>query len=340
VKANGFWDHAIIGSQWLLEQQNPDGSWNGLNHPMVDAFYKGGWALAATGQLPAAQRSLSYAKSHFMMDDGDFLPRGHPWHIKVHYLYANAYFIVGSMICARYDIARPAVSFMLTQQDPDHGGFYTRRVKAGQKEISDTMSTGAAGIACLAAGDMDAAKRAADYFSRIVELQPASGERFYTTLEVDGRLGTEMQTEDEAFWRMIDTKIDDQCWYAVGLPFAFLIQMAEATGQSRYLELAYWYFAFQEKCVNPWDGGSSGKAGWANAMLYRITGNQRYRDIAFHVADMIVSKQNPKGSWISSGPGNNEGEEQELTNASFDLNAEYTLWLALISSNILARDAG
>ncbi len=339
MKASSLWEHALKGSQWLLDHQNPDGSWKGLDDPMVDAYYKGSWALTATGQLPAAQRSLSYAQSHFMTADGDFLPRENPWHTSVHYLYANAYFIIGSIITARYEIARPAVAFMLTQQDRDHGGFYTRRVQAGQKELADTMSAGAAGVACLAAGEMDAARRVADFLGHIVELQPAPEERFYTTIEAGGRLGTEMQAEDEVFWRIIDTKIKDQCWYAVGLPFAFLIQMAEATGEARYRELAQWYFAFQEKCVNPWGGGSSGKAGWACAMLYRITGDQHYRDIASIVADMIVSKQDPNGNWISSGQGYAAGEEPELTNSGFDLNAEYTLWLALISSNILARDA-
>jgi hypothetical protein len=339
MKASSLWEHALKGSQWLLDHQNPDGSWKGLSEPKVDAFYKGSWALVATGQLPAAQRSLSYVKSRFMTGDGDFLPRENPWHTNVHYLYANAYFIVGSIVTARYEIARPAVAFMLTQQDPDHGGFYTRRVNAGQKELVDTMSAGAAGVACLAAGEMDAARRVADFFGHIAQLQPAPDERFYTTIEADGRLGTEIQADDEVFWRIVDTQIKDQCWYAVGLPFAFLVQMAEATGESRYRELAQWYFDFQERCVNPWDGGSSGKAGWACAMLYRITGDQHYRDIAYQVGDMIAGWQNPNGSYSYPGLGHTPGEEPELTNTNYDLTAEFTLWLALISSNILARDA-
>jgi hypothetical protein len=70
-------------------------------------------------------------------------------------------------------------------------------------------------------------------------------------------------------------------------------------------------------------------------MLYRVTGDQHYRDIAYHFADMIVSKQDPNGSWITLAQGN----KPELTTIGFDWSAEFTLWLALISSNILARDA-
>ena len=340
MTAEKFREYALMGSRWLAEHQNLDGSWIGLSDPKVDAFYKGSWALTMTGQLAAAHRSLNYARQHFLTADGDFLPRGHPWHSSVHYLYANAYFIIGSMAAGRYETAMPAVRFLLSQQDPDHGGFYSRRTEAGKKELSDTMSAGAAGVACLAAGRIDAARRVADHLAHIVDLQPAPDERFFTTIEADGALGTEMQSDDEAHWRIIETKTENQCWYAVGLPFAFLVRMTEATGAARYRDLAQWYFDFQLRCVDPWDGGSSGKAGWGCAMLYRITGETRYRDIAFHVANNIVSRQNADGSWVSSAQGYGAGEQAALTNADLDVTAEFTLWLTLISSNVLARDEG
>lgn len=339
MTAKQFWEHALRGSRWLVEHQNLDGSWIGLSDPKVDAFYKGSWALTLTGQPAAAHRSLNYAGQHFLTADGDFLPRGHPWHSEVHYLYANAYSIIGSMVAGRYEIAMPAARFLLGQQDPDHGGFYSRRTEPGQKNLSDTMSAGAAGVACLAAGQMDAARRVGDYLAHIVELQPAPDDRFFTTVEADGRLGTEIKDADEAWWRIIETRTENQCWYAVGLPFAFLIRLAEATGKARYRDLAQWYLNFQRRCVDPWDGGSSGKAGWGCAMLYRITGETRHRDIAFHVADNILAKQNADGSWVSSSEGYGQADQPALTNADLDVAAEYTLWLALIAANVLARDA-
>ena len=115
--------------------------------------------------------------------------------------------------------------------------------------------------------------------------------------------------------------------------------MAEATGETRYRELAQWFFDFQLRCVDPWDGGSSGKGGWGCAMLYRITGETRYRDIAFHVANKIVARQNADGSWTSSSSGYSQAGPLGLTNMDLDATAELTLWLTLITSNVLARDA-
>ncbi len=272
MSAHEYWEQALKGSQWLLKHQNPDGSWIGLNDPQVDAFYKGSWAFMTTGQMAAAHRSLNYAQGSFMMADGDFEPRGHPWHYEVHHLYTNAYFIIGSMVAGRYEIATPALRFMLSQQDPEHGGFYTRRTEPGERNLSDTMSAGAAGVACLAAGQIQAARRVGEYLGHILELQTQPNERFYTTIEADGSLGTEMKDDAEAWWRIIRTDTENQCWYAVGLPFAFLVRLAEATGEARYRDLVECYFDFQLRCVDPWDGASSGKAGWACAMLYRITG--------------------------------------------------------------------
>jgi hypothetical protein len=333
-----YWERALQGGEWLAKQQNPDGSWKELSDPKVDAFYKGTWPLILTGQSAAAHRLLTCARDQFMTTGGDFVPRHHPWHTNVHYLYPNAYFIVGGMIAGRYEVAMPATRFMLGQQDAEHGGFYTRRTAPGQRQMCDTMSTGAAGMALLAAGQIEAARRAAGFFARLIELQPDPQARFFTTVEADGRLGTEMQDDAEAWWRIVDTQIENQCWYAVGLPFAFLVQLSEATGETQHRELAQWYFDFQERCVDPWDGGSSGKAGWGCAMLYRITGENTYKEIALHVAGNIASQQDDDGSWILRAGGYSEGDERTLANAAFDVTSEFTLWLAVIAANVMARD--
>ena len=329
---------------WLLEQQRPDGGWKPLSDPPVDAFYKVGTAFSLMGEAAAAERMLDYVKAHLLQSDGDFLPRGHEWHSEIHYQYANGWLVISAQKQGRYDIAVPAVQFLLTQQDPDHGGFYSQKSVGGEKKRSDTMSTGISGIACLAAGQLDAAKKVVSCFERMIEMQPAPTERFYTTLEADGRLGTEFP-EDEAFWRVIDTQKKDQCWYAVGLPFTVGVLLYHATRENRYAELADWFLDFQLRCVNPWDGGSSGKAAWGSSMPYRVTGEPRYRDIALQVARNYMAAQSPDGwygDWeATSGYGAGEGGApvKEFAPGDFDGTGETIIWLGLIGSNLLARDS-
>ena len=335
-------ESARRATAWLVTQQAPDGGWRPLSDPTIDPFYKVGTAFSLMGEAAAAERMFDYVKEHLLQPDGDFTPRGHPWHSEVHYQYANGWLVLSAQKQGRYDISVPAQRFLLTQQDPDHGGFCSLKAVSREKQRTDTMSTGIAGIACLATGNLDAAKRAAGCLEKMIEMQPSPDDLFYATLEVGGQLGTEYP-EDEAFWRVIDAKQKDQCWYAIGLPFTFALLLRQATGEERYAQLADWFLDFQLRCVNPWDGGSSGKAAWGCSMLYRLTGERRYRDMALRVARNCMACQTPDG-WFdwggTSGCAADGGEipARELTPDDFDATGEMAIWLALIGTHLLARD--
>jgi hypothetical protein len=74
-------------------------------------------------------------------------------------------------------------------------------------------------------------------------------------------------------------------------------------------------------------------------MLYRMTGEPKYREIALHVADQIARQQDPDGSWLSfRAVGYSRGDVIPLNDGNLDVTQEYVLWLALIASNLLARD--
>jgi hypothetical protein len=327
---------------WLLAQQKADGGWKSLENPPVDAFYKAGAAFNLMGEPAAAERALDYVKKHFLQPNGDFLPRGNPWHLDVHYQYANGWLILGAQKQGRYDISVPGMRFLLTQQDPKHGGFYSVKSSAGESQRSDTMSSGIAGVACLAAGQLDAARRVAGCLERLIDMQPAPG-KFYLTLEADGRLGNDFPA-DQTFWRVVDTTKKDQCWYAVGLPFSFALLLYQATGEERYSKLSKWFFDFQTRCVNPWDGGSSGKAAWGCAMRYRAGSDASDREIALRVGRQIMARQTAEG-WFALGEKAAYGgkatanEALRFTPGDFDVTAEFTVWLGLVASHLLARDA-
>ncbi len=328
------------GVDWLLAHQQRDGSWKRLPEAPFDAYYRASWTLGVMGEAAAAERELDFVKSSFMTADGDFVPRENGWYHHVHYSYPNAILLLGAHRLGRYDVAMPALRYLLGQQDPTHGGFYMTRVEPGERGDCNTLTTAMAGIACLAAGRVEAAVKAGDWLQRLVELQPARSERFYTTTGPDGRLRTDYPQEATR-WHMVDAEVETQCWYAVGLPFVFALLLHEATAEERYADIARWLLDFQLLCVNPWDGPSSGKGAWGCSILYRLTGEQRFRDIALHVAGNFASRQTPEGwfkGWLYVEPKPGSGEPV-LTVRQFESTTEFSLWLALIGENLLARDA-
>ena len=61
----------------------------------------------------------------------------------------------------------------------------------------------------------------------------------------------------------------------------------------------------------------AGKVGWAASVLYGLTGEQTYRDMAVKVGDNIVAQQVDDGSWLSVG---SDGPSNDAT-------AEMVVWL-------------
>ncbi|MHB0858183.1 MAG: prenyltransferase/squalene oxidase repeat-containing protein [Anaerolineae bacterium] len=327
-----LWECAERGAAWLIAQQNEDGGYRAIAEPVADAYYKSAWALGLLGKPAAAHRSLSFARRHLLQPNGDVAPRGHLWHREVHYLYANAYFVLGGVRLGRYDVSEPALRFLLSQQSPVTGAFASAPRQGGMPLRYDAISTAAGGLACLAAGRVEQARAAAKWLGQLLARQPEIEAAFYGTVSADGNLVTRF-SEDEAPWRVVRTDRAGQTWYIVGLPFAFLVLLAQATSMPEYLEAARNYLTFQESCVEPWSGPSSGKAGWGCAALYRMTGEQRLREIALRIGRYMAGFQLADGSF-SLTPVEGDLEKRTLTPADFDLTAEYALWLGEIAANI------
>ena len=220
------------GVAWLLDQQTAAGSWRRLEAEVFDAYYKGGWALAVSGQPAAAHRLLTHVQRTFLTAEGDFEPRAALLHTDVARLYSSSYVVLAAHKLDRYEIVAPVVRYLLSQQDPDHGGFYSGRAPAGGKRRSDSMSTAMSGVALLAAGQTARAALAGDCLLRMVRMQPAA-DRFFTTLDETGRLEVTFPPE-AAVWRVVEAGQTGQRWFAVGLPFAFAVLLHAATGEPRF----------------------------------------------------------------------------------------------------------
>lgn len=336
MKLSSVWESAVAASNWLLERQAAEGGWTILDKQEVDAHYKTAWSFFNMGHPDAAMRNLNLIQENMLQEDGDFAPRLDPLHKEVHRMYANAYIIIGAMAAGRYEIAYPAGRFLLTQQDQQHGGFYSMLTKKGQKNRCDTMSAGAAGLACLAIGETEAARRAGDFLIHAMQKQPTPDDCFYSFMEADGTFNTNPD-EYERWWGIVDTKTDGQCWYALGLPLAFLVRLVQVAPEAKYRQAIDTYFKYQEKCNGAWFGPSSGKVAWAFSMLYQQTGEKKYRDLALQTVTYIISLQEPEGCWNLTAAADDNPKVPK--NLDIDATAEFALWFSMIAANIASRES-
>ena len=64
----------------------------------------------------------------------------------------------------------------------------------------------------------------------------------------------------------------------------------------------------------------SGKVGWAASVLYTLTGEDKYREMAVRVGDVLVDAQSGRGSWDWKGEDGTSAPDNEIT-------AEMVVWL-------------
>ena len=86
----------------------------------------------------------------------------------------------------------------------------------------------------------------------------------------------------------------------------------------QWLELSKRYMLFAETATdNLFWLLRAGKVGWAASVLFTLTGERKYRDMAVKIGDNVVEQQAPDGSWSSVG---SEGPSNDAT-------AEMVVWL-------------
>lgn len=323
------------GARWIVRHQRPDGFLPSRTR-VVESCYKGLWALNSTGYTAEAA-ALARVVKEWLTPDGDIpQPREEEAFFTTHYLYANTYLAIGAQTLGRFDISQPLIGFIATRQHPALGGFISQGPGREGEVCLDTVSTSISGLAALYLGRIDVATRAAQFLRHAMEQQPDPERMFYSTTDTEGRIVTEW--EGEQTHRGIDVNDPEQDWYFIGIATMFLPALFEATGDGAHLELARRYLDYLDKgcCPGAFTDFSSGKSGVGAAYLYRLTGEERYREIALAVGRFIVELQTPFGCWQES-PQADGPSPTELVWSDMDMTAEYVLWLDQIHRHLSAR---
>ena len=288
------------GCAYLLSQAGADGFVGDPAQGVAD-YYKPLWALQSCGETNAANRLCDWVRENGITPEGDFGPRPDAFTGGVH-LYPNAWTVVAAQRLGQFDIARRGMDFIAGQWDSESGGFYADLGRHTAETYQETMVTSFCGMAAIYTGRMEIAEGVGRWAKTVFEAQPDFPTRLYTNYSRAGGLVTEFTAEDEMQYVVIADEARDQAFFQPGVVGAFLARLYQATGDAQWLDLAKEYMRFAEGANDfLFHIVRAGKVGWAASLLYTLSGESRWREMAVRIGNNLVDLQFPAGFWSSVG---------------------------------------
>jgi hypothetical protein len=313
--------------QWLMSHFEEDGSY-GSNIQDLASYYKSPYLLYLSGKMEESYQLLTYIKNKFMQDNGDFVTaediKSENEAFGEYWAYINGWLALTAQKLGRFDIAYPAYQYLTSFYHPKHGGFTTNKPYGQADNVVDLLSTAHLGLTALYFGDLEKANSAGELLQRFVSMQPDIKQGFYLRLNDAGKIITDFPQQASIFFK-VSVLQPDQAYFMVGYPIAFLGKLYQATHDRRYLDTAKRYLDFAFNCHDDLRTcHSSHKIAWGAAIVARLTGEQRFADLATDIADYLLNIQDTKGGWLQEQP----------AHTSFDQTAEIAIWLREIAAEL------
>ena len=237
------------GVAFIKRHQRSDGALGVPERDGLSPYYKGLWALAACGLTEEASRLATWVARNVLDPEGNFSGPLRGAGIDCFYPYPGAWLAVGAARSGRWEVAHPALRFLLGLQDAESGGFRRTLAPGGD---CDVLCTSQVGNACLAMGRLAEALRAGAFLRRVWEAQPKGrreGEFFFAwSAAAPGggpAAGLIVSFEDDK-QTSYSVRADRprQPYYNIGIAAAFLARLSAATGDGAWAELGCEYLGF------------------------------------------------------------------------------------------------
>jgi hypothetical protein len=312
------------GVDYILKHVNSDGSVGPADKAFF--YYRTPWALATAGEIEAATRLCDWIRRHQFGENGDFVGVS-PRPVVEHYMYMNGLLVIGAHMLQQFDLSQRGMRYIRSLQDPLSGGFYNYGGPAGHSDKEDIPYNCGVGLACLMAGEVEAAERVAIWLQRMWSLQPELPDRLYFVYSAEKQ---ELVTDfppDQAKQYVLEAQKPRQRFTVGGIGAAFLSRLYMARPRPEYLGLAQEYQAFaMNQTERQFEVAQVCKVGWGAALLYQITKEEIHREWAIKVADYFVRTQFPDGHWINNEP---LADRPEI-----EIGSEFLVYLDVIISSL------
>ncbi len=141
-------------------------------------------------------------------------------------------------MCGRYDIAFRLADDLRAFQVASTGGFWD--VAGALEGTHHAMTVGMAGLGLLSVGDVEGARRAADFLVGLLRLQPDPEQEFFLVAEV-AAAGDQRAAVDRTPSNYVNRMATRQRPARLGPVQILLIRLHRLLGDARYLDAAGGY---------------------------------------------------------------------------------------------------
>lgn len=307
------------GGNYLLEQIQQDGKFGDSNLGVVE-YYKVPAALIVCGMSNAASNLLSWIRNNGFYENGDFGPRPNEEQNSYYYTYHNSWVIKAAHRLGQFDLSQRGMDFLLKFWDSESGGFYSSSCDTSDETEQDLWVVSGSGWCAIYTGRIDIATKVGLWMKNLMDSQPNYPEEMWTVYNRSSGLIKNVIDNDEFRYVLTRDESRDQSFFHPGIAAGFLTRLYMATGEKTWIELARKYMEF---CEGVGDYHFSllraGKVGWAASLMYTVTGEQKFADMAIRVGDNLIATQSDNGAWGSSHIDNDKPNN--------DATAELVVWL-------------
>ena len=309
------------GFAYLLQQQREDGGFGPPERGLTD-YYKVPTAFLVCGGSDSCNRLCHWIRENGMLPNGDFGPRPQEAH-GYFYIYYNSWVIIGAHRQGHFDLSFRGMQFLQPFWDEESGGFYSSATERTAHTRQDLWVVSGGGQAALYTGHVAMARGVGRWMKRLMELQPNYPDQLFSVFSRAQGLHTTPDPDDELRYVLDRGAQRDQYFFHPGIAAGFLANLHEATGEMEWLDLACQYMVLAE-------GASefllatlrAGKVAWGSSLLFRLTGQKKYGELAMRVGNNLLASQSSQGFW-----------QTEYINRN-DATAEIVVWLDEIYQNL------
>lgn len=327
-------ERARLSVNWILHDLRADGS---LPVDDLGCYYKPIFPLRSAGYTAEASTLLRHTMRMFYREDGDLRDadgrKGSGTYANnCCQVYPNGWVALGAMLLGQFDIYKMLCDGIINLYFDEEIGAIRTMCYPEKSEEYDVVSA-ALCAEVLALYDLPRAERLCRFLLKMLD-QHDETYFFSVAVKPFAVKAVADQKKNPYGWVDYSQPGPGQYYYYFGMPSVALAQIYELTGKAEYLEGSKAYFDRFLSCGSAaLRAPGSGKSFWASSILYRLTGEEKYKEACLSLMDYFCKAQRGDGSFLMP-----HMIEADLTpKQNYNLIPEYARWFFEVAAELSGR---